>query len=280
MPYLKTRDNAQLFYKDWGSGKPVVLIHGWPLSADTWDEVATEIALKGMRAIIYDRRGFGRSEQTWNGYDYDSLTEDLADVINALQLRDVSLVGFSMGGGEVARYMSMYKGQGVKRIAFIASVVPYMLNSKDNPHGVDQSVFDGMLEGMQTDRASFFGQFFKDFYGDGTIMRSVSNEVLEWSLRQAMQASYRATVECAKSFASTDFRPDLRACIVPALVVHGSADKTVPIDATGRVLADQLAEVQFCEYSDAPHGLFATHRQRLIDDLLTFLSGKPIQQVS
>jgi len=271
MPYITTRDNNKLYVKDWGTGRPVILIHGWPLSADSWDETAMAIADAGMRAIAYDRRGFGRSDQPWGGYDYDTLADDLAAVIESTGATNAAIVGFSMGGGEVARYMSRHQGKGVSQAALISSVVPYMLKTPDNPNGVDQSIFNQMTQGMKADRAHFFAGFFKDFFGAGMLSSPVSDEVLHWAWKIAMQASFKATLACANAFATTDFRPDLAAFKVPTLVIHGTADKTVPIDATGRVVARAIPRATLLEYKDAPHGVFATHKEQLANDLLVFL---------
>lgn len=271
MAYITTRDNTQLYVKDWGAGRPVILMHGWPLSADSWDEAATAIANAGLRAIAYDRRGFGRSDQPWDGYTYDTLADDLAAVIEGTGAQDAAIIGFSMGGGEVARYMSRHGGRNVRQAGLIASVVPYMLKTPDNPNGVPQSTFDQMTKGMQADRAHFFAGFFKDFFGVGMLSSPVSDEVLEWARNVAMQASFKATLACANAFATTDFRPDLAAFTVPTLVIHGTQDQTVPIDATGRVVAKAIPNVTYIEYDGAPHGLFATHKERLINDLLAFL---------
>ncbi|MFN7927921.1 MAG: alpha/beta hydrolase [Blastocatellia bacterium] len=273
MTYLKTRDNTNLYVKDWGQGRPVVLLHGWPLSADSWDDAAIMLAQAGFRTIAYDRRGFGRSEQPWNGYDYDTLADDLADVIEGIGATDATLVGFSMGGGEVARYLSRHNGKQVTQVVLVSSVVPYMLQTNDNPNGVDPSVFEEMTTNMKKDRAHFFADFFRDFYGVGLLSQSVSDEVLEWSRAVSMQASLKATLDCAAAFATTDFRPDLAAFTVPTLIIHGTDDKTVPIDATGRVVARAVPQAQLIEYSGAPHGLFATHKQQLLQDLMAFLKG-------
>jgi non-heme chloroperoxidase len=272
MAYITTRDTTKLYVKDWGTGRPVILIHGWPLSADGWDDVAIPLVDAGFRTIAYDRRGFGRSEQPWGGYDYDSLADDLADVIEATGATDATLVGFSMGGGEVARYLSRHGGKNVVQAALIASVVPYMLKTDDNPNGVDPAIFAQMTEGMKADRAHFFAGFFKDFYGVTLTSHPASNEVLEASRNTAMMASLKATLACANSFATTDFRPDLASFTVPTLVVHGTADKTVPIDATGRAVAKAVPQAKLVEYDGAPHGVFATHKEQLTGDLLSFLS--------
>lgn len=275
MPYVKTRDGTNLFVKDWGQGRPVVLIHGWPLSADSWDPQAMALADAGYRVIAYDRRGFGRSDQPWSGYDYDSLSDDLADVMAESGVSDdAALIGFSMGGGEVARYMSRHGGKGVSRVGFIGSVVPYMLQTEDNPDGVPQDQLQEIADNIKADRPKFFRTFFDQFYGVGFITSPVSEEVLDLSWNTAMLAGLKPTLACAESFGTTDFRPDLPSITVPTLIIHGTSDQTVPIDATGRALAKALPNAELIEYDGAPHGLFATESDRLTDDLLSFLGRR------
>ena len=275
MPIISTRDDVKLFVKSWGSGKPVVLLHGWPLSSDSWDPQAHALADAGYKVIAYDRRGFGRSEQPWDGYDYDSLTDDLADVMQACGATDdVTLVGFSMGGGEVARYMSRHGGKGVTKAALISSVVPRMLKSEANLEGVDASTFDEMTKGMLKDRPAFMRTFLDDFFGQGVLMSNVSAETLDWAWHMTMQAGLKPTLACAKAFATTDFTADLAHFKVPTLVVHGTADKTVPIDATGRKAAKAIPQAHLREYDEAPHGLFATHGNELTAHLLRFIAGR------
>ncbi|QDS91746.1 Non-heme chloroperoxidase [Roseimaritima multifibrata] len=271
MTMIPTRDGQAIYVKQWGDGRPVVLLHGWPLSADSWDFHAMKIADAGYRVISYDRRGFGRSDQPFGNYDYDSLSDDLSDVMTAMSVEDATIIGFSMGGGEVARYMSRHAGRHVKQCGLISSIVPYMLKGDDNPNGVDQSVFDEMTESMLTDRPKFFANFFKDFYGVGEMSHPVSDEYLQWTRTVAMQASLKATLACAKSFATTDFRLDLPAITIPTLVIHGTQDAIVPIDASGRPAAEAITSATLKEYDGAPHGLLATHKDQLADDLLAFL---------
>ena len=272
MPYIKTRDGTDIYVKDWGSGRPVVLVHGWPLSADSWDPQALALAESGFRVIAYDRRGFGRSGQPWSGYDYDTLTDDLSDVMTAAGAdRDATIIGFSMGGGEVARYMSRHDGKGLVSAGLIGSVVPYMLKTDDNPDGVPEEQLQQIAAGIKKDRAKFFADFFKDFFGVGYVTSPVSQETLDWAWRLAMQAGLKPTLACAESFGHTDFRGDLPAFRVPTLVLHGTEDKTVPIDASGRAAAAGIANAQLVEYDGAPHGLFATESDRLTRDLLAFL---------
>ena len=271
MSYVTTKDGIKLYVKEWGNGRPVVMSHGWPLSADSFDDLSVAIANAGMRAISYDRRGFGRSEQPWDGYNYDVLADDMAAVMDKTEAADATLLGFSMGGGEVARYMSRHAARNVKQTILISSVLPYMLKTADNPDGVDESVFDEMTDGMNEDRAKFWTSFFKDFFGVGLVSHPVSNETLEWARATAMQAGLKPTLACAKAFATTDFRGDLASFKVPTLIIHGTEDKTVPIDVSARKTVKGIPHATLIEYDGAPHGLFATHKQKFIADVLAFL---------
>lgn len=275
MPMIETRDGTHLYVKAWGQGPAVVLIHGWPLNADSWDPVMNALAEAGYRAIAYDRRGFGRSDQPDHGYDYDTFADDLADVLAATNARDnAALVGFSMGGGEVARYLSRHGAAGIARVALVSSVVPFMAKTEDNPEGVPAETFDQMTNGMLEDRAKFMHHFLKDFYGIGLLAQPVSDEQVKLSWNHAMQAGLLPTLAAAKAFATTDFRGDLASFTVPTLVIHGTADKTVPIEATGRAVARAVPHATLVEYSGAPHGVFGTATERLIADLTDFLAGR------
>lgn len=271
---VTTHDQSKLYVKDWGSGQPVILIHGWPLSADSWDDQAMALAEAGYRTIAYDRRGFGRSSQPWQGYDYDTLADDLASVIEQTGAQNAVLVGFSMGGGEVARYMSRHGGRSVAKAALVSSVLPFRLKTPDNANGTEQSAFDTTAAAITDDRAKFFSGFFKDFFGVGIMSHPVSDELLEWARSVAMQASLKATLECVKSFSGTDFRSELSAFKVPTLIIHGTDDRTVPIEASARPTARGIANSMLLEYDGAPHGLFATHKERLTRDLLDFIRGR------
>jgi len=271
MPMISARDGTQLYVKDWGEGRPVILIHGWPLNADSWETQAVGLAEAGHRVISYDRRGFGRSDQPWDGYDYDTLADDLAAVIEATGVQDAAIVGFSMGGGEVARYVSRHGARGVGRLAFIASVAPGLLKSEANPEGATADLFEGMRDGLCKDRPDFLRGFFKDFYGQG-LMSGVSDAALDWTQGMAMMASPRATLECVTAFGMTDFSADVAGITLPTLIVHGTADKIVPIDATARRMARMLPAARLIEYDGAPHGLGATHADRPLDDLKAFLA--------
>ena len=271
MAFATARDGTKLYYKDWGKGRPVVLLHGWPLTGDTFDDAAIALADQGYRAIIPDRRGFGRSAQPWDGYDYDTFADDVAAILDDAGIKEpVAMVGFSMGGGEVARFQTRYPGR-TSAAVLISAVVPYMLKTGDNPNGVPQAIFDDMTAGMKKDREHFFTGFFKDFFGVGALSSPVSEEVLRNSWRQAMMAGLRPTLAAAQAFATTDFRPDLKSFTVPTLIIHGTADKTVPIDATARESARAIPGARLIEYDGSAHGLFAIDKERLIGDLTAFL---------
>jgi pimeloyl-ACP methyl ester carboxylesterase len=273
MPYFETTDGTQLYYQDWGSGRPVVLVHGWPLNADMWEYTSIALAEAGLRVITYDRRGFGRSGKPWGGYDYDTLTADLDSLIRKLDVRDLSLVGFSMGGGEVARYVARHGAERVASAVLISSVTPYLLRTEDHEDGVPATVFGEMVDGLRNDRPHFLAGFGKTFFGAGMLNFTISNELLEWASMMALQASPKATIDCVAAFSATDFRADLRAMHLPTLVIHGTADATVPIDVAGRAAIKLLPNAQLLEYPGAPHGLFYTERDRLNRDLLGFLGG-------
>ncbi|WP_405405904.1 alpha/beta fold hydrolase [Paracoccus sp. Ld10] len=271
MPMMSAKDGTQLYVKHWGQGRPVVLIHGWPLTADSWETQAMGLAEAGYRVISYDRRGFGRSEQPWDGYDYDTLSDDLAAVIGGLGLTDAAIIGFSMGGGEVARYVSRHGAKGVGRLGFISSVAPALLKSDANPEGAPADLFKGMRDGLRKDRPAFLQDFAKQFYGQG-LLGGVSQAVLDWTQGMAMMASPRATIECVTAFGMTDFTADVAQITLPTLVVHGTADKIVPIGATAHRMASMVPTAKLIEYDNAPHGLTATHGERLLDDLKAFLA--------
>ena len=273
MPFVTTSDGTDLFYKDWGQGAPIVLIHGWPLNADMWEYQAPFLVQAGFRVIAYDRRGFGRSAQPWSGYDYDTFAADLQTVLEHLDLRGVTLAGFSMGGGEVARYLARYGHARIARAALIGAVTPYLLKDGSNPDGVDPSVFAGMIEGLKADRPEFLATFAKQFFGVGIITSPVSNGILQWSSFMALQASPKATIDCVHAFSATDFRADLKAITVPTLVIHGTSDHTVPIGISARKAAAAISGANLIEYHGEPHGLFMTAKDRLAQDLATFAKG-------
>ena len=273
MPTLQAKDGTQLYYYDWGSGTPVVLIHGWPLTSASWEYQARVLAENGYRVIAYDRRGFGRSEWSRAGYDYDTLASDLQQLMETLDLSNATLVGFSMGGGEVARYLAMYGAARVSKSVLISAVTPYLLKTADNPEGIDQSVFDGIVEGLKKDRPAFLEEFCQKFYGRTVVHHTVSQPFLEFTQAMAMTASPVATIELVRAWSSTDFRDDLLTFTVPTLVIHGTGDATVPIDSAGRRAAKLIPNAVLLEYDGAPHGLNVTAADKLNDDLLTFLKS-------
>ncbi len=275
MPYVTAADDTQLYVKEWGpsDGRSVILIHGWPLNADSWDDIALGLASAGFRAIAYDRRGFGRSDQPWSGYNYDTLADDLACVIEQCDAEDVAIVGFSMGGGEVARYLSKHGTANVRQAALIASVVPFMLKTDDNPNGVQQTVFDGMIDAIKDDRAAFLQTFAKGFFGVGFLKSPVSDAVLDGFFQSAMMAGLHPTLACATAFATTDFRANTAAFNVPTLIIHGTSDQTVPIAASAREAIKHIPQATLIEYDGAPHGVLVTHKDELLRDLLAFLNG-------
>ena len=272
MPFITTRDDTDLYVKQLGdSGRDIVLIHGWPLNADSWDDVALTLAQAGHRVIAYDRRGFGRSDQPWHGYDYDSLADDLADVIDAAEVEDAVLVGFSMGGGEVARYLSRHDKAKVKQVGLISSVVPFMLKTADNPDGAPGDVFEGMKKDIRSDRAEFMQGFAPQFYGNGWISKAVSQGVLDATFQMAMMAGLWPTLACVTAFSSTDFRGDLAAFDLPTLILHGTEDRTVPIDISARKAAAAVPNSRLIEYEGAAHGVLVTHKKEVARDLLAFI---------
>lgn len=286
MSYIKAGSDAsgqdiKLFYTDQNPGKgsslsTVVLIHGWPLSHEMWDYQLAELPKHNLRVVAYDRRGFGKSSQTWDGYDYDTLADDLKAVLDTLDLQNVTLVGFSMGGGEVARYMSRHGGARVARVAFVSAVTPYLLKGDNNPDGVDKDTFDTMVETINKDRADFLQTFGKQFYGVSLVSHPVSQAHLDGDFARAYVASHKATVDCVRSFSETDFRNDLTQIHVPVLIIHGDADKTVPIESSGELTANALPNAHYLVYDGAPHGLFVTEKDRLTDDLLSFVQDKTL----
>lgn len=275
MPFITSAQNGadpvQIYYEDLGEGKPVVFIHGWPLSGSMWEYQITQLAQAGLRCIVYDRRGFGKSDRPFGPYDYDTLASDLKSLLEELDLREVTLVGFSMGGGEIAKYFSLHGGARVTKVVLVSAVVPYMLKTDTNPNGVPQEEFDKMAKAMVKDRPTFMEGFNKDFFGVTLVNHAVTEAFLTNSLVKVMDASPIATLECAKAFSSTDFRNDVGKINVPTLIIHGDEDKTVPIEATGNETAKVITNAQYIVYKGAPHGLWFTHKDKLNQDLINFI---------
>ncbi|MCJ8152005.1 MULTISPECIES: alpha/beta fold hydrolase [Shinella] len=271
MAYIEAEDGTQLHVKDIGSGYPVVLIHGWPLTGDMFEYQSLALLEAGYRVITYDRRGFGQSGHPAGTYNYDVFADDLCAVLEGLHLERAHLVGFSMGGGEIARYLTRHGAGRVSKAVLIASVVPYLLKDSTNPDGVDSSVFAEMKEQVRADRFAFLQSFTKTFYGVGLVSKPVSQGILDWSFILGVMASPKATIDCIDAFGHTDFRSDLKSFTMPTLIIHGTSDETVPIGPAGRAAAQGIPGAQLIEYDGEPHGLFATVPNRLNRDLIGFL---------
>lgn len=267
MSFIETKDGTKIAYKMWGQGRPVIFIHGWPLCGDSWDAIACSIAEAGFTAISYDRRGFGKSDQPWIGFDYNSLTDDLNAVIDNLRLEDATLVGFSMGGGEVINYPHRFPTNTIRSLVLISSIVPMLAS----PKGPPPSLFEDMMKRLRADRCSFYSEFFSDFFNVGVLKSPVSNAVLEWHRSMAMQASLKAALECIQSFAFTDFRAIAVKEKRPTLILHGEADKVVPLATTSAEASVLLTNAKLVTIPGASHGLLETHRERVLAELLPFL---------
>jgi peroxiredoxin len=273
MPYLTTTaaPATELYYQDLGQGQPVVLIHGWPLSHRMWESQITALTEAGYRCVAYDRRGFGESGKPAGGYDYDSFASDLNDLMTALDLRDAVLAGFSMGGGEVARYLGRYGSARVSKAMLLGAVPPFLLKTADNPEGVDRSVFDGLLSGVKKDRVAFLEEFFPNFYNYEPGAAGVSADLIPFSKWVAWGASPLGTQQCIVAFGTTDFRADLAKITVPTLVAHGDSDRIVPFEVSGRRSHEMIAGSRLELLRGAPHGFAATRAEQLNALMLDFL---------
>ena len=276
MPFLKIEGQkiVSLYFEDYGQGKPVVLVHGWPLSHRMWEYQVSALAEAGHRVIAYDRRGFGDSDKPWDGYDYDTMAADLQALMTALELQDVTLVGFSMGGGEVARYFGQFGSERVSKAVFVSAVTPFMLKTDDNPTGVDQSVFDEFKQNVKEDRIGFLEGFTKMFVNHDKGVpggKPASEAALGYNLSIASYASPKATLDCITAFGETDFRQDMGKVDVPTLFVHGDADQIVPLEVSAQQAHKLVEGSRLKVLEGAPHGLVFTHTDQLNGVLLEFL---------
>jgi non-heme chloroperoxidase len=264
MPTVTTEDGTQIYYKDWAQGPPVVFSHGWPLNADSWEAQMLFLATQGHRCIAHDRRGHGRSSQTWDGNVMDTYAGDLAAVIEALDLRDVTLIGFSTGGGEVARYVGRHGSDRVAKVALVYAVPPFMLQTGDNPGGVPIAVFDEIRAGSIADRAQVYRELADGpFFGANRPGASVSQGARDAFWRQGMQSGHRNAYECIRAFSETDFRGDLERLDFPTLVIHGDDDQIVPFSVGGQASAALVKDATLKVYAGAPHGITDTHKEQL-----------------
>jgi non-heme chloroperoxidase len=272
--YITTRDGVQLYYKDWGpkNGQIVVFSHGWPLSSDSWESQMLFLADKGYRVVAHDRRGHGRSSQPWEGNDMNHYADDLSAVINALDLKAVTLVGFSTGGGEVARYIGRHGTSRVKKAVLVSAVPPLMLKTADNPGGVPMEVFDGLRKGSIENRSQLYLEIAStSFFGFNRPGARPSQGLIDSFRSQGMMAGHKNTYDSIKAFSETDFREDLKKFDVPTLVIHGDDDQLVPIEANARASAALVKSAKLIVYEGGPHGITDTHKDRLNQDLLSFL---------
>ena len=275
MPYInvgqENSGNIDLYYEDHGTGKPVVLVHGWPLSGRSWEKQVPALLAAGHRVITYDRRGFGDSSKPTSGYDYDTFTQDLHKLVTKLDLREFALVGFSMGGGEVARYLGTYGTKGVSKAVFISSIPPFLLKTSDNPDGVDGAVFEGIRKAIVADRPAFLSQFLSNFYNVDTLGgKLISDQAVQLSWNIAAGASPQGTLDCVAAWL-TDFRNDLKRIDIPTLVIHGDADRILPISATGKRTPEFVKGSKLVVVEGGPHGLTWTHAEKVNQALLDFL---------
>lgn len=275
MPFITNtaaKEQVDIFYEDYGSGQPVILIHGWPLSRKSWEQQVWKIVEEGYRCISYDRRGFGTSSSPWGEYDYSALASDLNAIIEELDLKDVAIVGFSMGGGEVVRYLTDYGSSRIAKAALISSIIPLVKQKSDNPDGVPEKALEGIIEALQNDRVGFLKEFSRGFYNyDENKGDRVSEAQLDYDFTIASFASPRATIQTAIAWMHTDFRSELKNVVVPTLIVHGDADATVPIKTSAKQAATGIKDNTFEIIKGAPHGLNITHAEELNKILISFL---------
>jgi non-heme chloroperoxidase len=271
--FVTTRDGTQIFFKDWGTGQPVVFSHGWPLNGDAWDDQLMFVASNGFRAIAHDRRGHGRSSQAWDGHDMDTYADDLAAVIEALDLRDVVLVGHSTGGGEVTRYVGRHGTSRVAKVVLVGAIPPLMLKTEANPGGTPIEAFDAIRAGVSTDRSQFYKDLSAPFYGANRPGSQVSQGVRDAFWLMSMQVGLKGALDCIRVFSETDLTEDLKRFDVPTLIIHGDDDQIVPIAASAMLSSKIVEGATLKVYPGAGHGLATTHKEQFNADLLAFLRG-------
>ena len=273
MPFITNKNKSEdvdIHYKDYGSGKPVILIHGWPMSHRAWEQQVWAIVEAGFRCIAYDRRGFGISSAPWGDFDYSSLAADLREIITQLNLKDVTLVGFSMGGGEVVRYFTDYGDDRISKAVLMSSIIPLVAKKEDNEEGVPQSDLEGIMDALEADRPGFLPEFLQNFYNAKD--NNVSQGKLDYDFSIAAYASPRATIECARAWAETDFRSECKNVTVPTLIIHGDADNIVPIKTAGNQAAKLIPNNNYEVIKGGPHGLNITHKKDVNTLLINFLN--------
>ena len=279
MPTITTKDGTQIYYKDWGSGQPVVFSHGWPLTADAWDAQMIFLADKGYRCIAHDRRGHGRSSQPWDGNEMNTYADDLASLTEALDLRDAIHIGHSTGGGEVARYIGRHGSKRVAKAVLIGAVPPLMLKTAANPGGLPMEVFDGIRAGVLADRSQFYKDLTLPFYGYNRAGAKISEGVRESFWLQGMLGGHKGAYDCIKAFSETDFTEDLKKFNVPTLILHGSDDQIVPIGAAAMLSSKLVKGAILKVYQGLPHGMCTTNANQINGDLLAFMNTGALNQV-